>query len=72
MASEETLKGKKEVFDGRKGTTHWPVRPSSHSSGLMADMSRTGILSRPNDLDIIMPYQGDLMESWTLIIGPGH
>lgn len=26
MASEETLKGKKEVFDGRKGTTHWPVR----------------------------------------------
>jgi len=25
MASEETLQGKKAVFDGRKGTTHWPV-----------------------------------------------
>lgn len=25
MASEETLKDKKTVFDGRKGTTHWPV-----------------------------------------------
>jgi len=25
MASEEVLKGKKAVFDGRKGTTHWPV-----------------------------------------------
>jgi hypothetical protein len=25
MASEEVLEGKKAVFDGRKGTTHWPV-----------------------------------------------
>ena len=26
MASEEVLEGKKAVFEGRKGTTHWPVR----------------------------------------------
>lgn len=46
MASEETLQGKKAVFDGRKGTTHWPVSTTSSFSSAPSKQSTADAATR--------------------------